>query len=325
MMGKRKSVVVHTPRNVDLPPHVVMIRGSEDEALYMSSENGEQKPTVSYPRKRCFCLCAWLFGLILLCIGVFIIIHYLMVDTGETLDNKDSSTIIREDERFSIWFKKFDISKVCNDSLESSLTLRQKFALSDYVLVGSIDLQQDMKRSISNANYRDTVNPTNQYTIHVDKMSSPLKGSLLEVSRYDDQNQQIVIDISYDNECQSPYAIAASARQQHILFFVTDSKLYDNENKNMNNVIPLFHPLPSTSKLVHIIRRLAEEDSARQLGRKSQSSLDRLKLDLPREVTHDLSSSLPGISAVKLNGIQSGRNNLFLKKLEYLKLKTPLK
>ena len=76
MMGKKSSVVVHTPRNVDLPPHVVMIRGSEDEALYMSSENGEQKPTVSYPRKRCFCLCAWLFGLILLCIGVFIIIHY---------------------------------------------------------------------------------------------------------------------------------------------------------------------------------------------------------------------------------------------------------
>ena len=316
-MGKKSSVVVHTPRNVDLPPHVVMIRGSEDEALYMSSENGEQKPTVSYPRKRCFCLCAWLFGLILLCIGVFIIIHYLLVDTGETLDKKDSSSIVRDNEQFSIWFKNFDISKVCNDSLESSLTLRQKFALSDYVLVGSIDLQQDMKRSISNANYRDT-NPTNQYTIHVDKTSSPLKGSLLEVSRYVDQNQQIVIDISYDNECQSPYAIAASARQQHILFFVTDSKLYDNDNKKMNNIIPLFHPLPSTSKLVHIIRRLAEEDSARQSGRKSQSSLDRLKSDLPSEVTHDLSSSHPGISAVKLNGIQSGRKNLFPKKLGYL-------
>ena len=135
-----------------------------------------------------------------------------------------------------------------------------------------------------------------------------LKGSLLELSKYDDQNQQIVLDFGYNNECQSPFAIAVNTRQQHILFFVSRSKLYEeHETENLNDIIPLFHPLPSTSKLVHIIRRLAEEDSARQAGRKSESTLDPLQSDLPREDDNDLATSFPDISAVKLNGIQSGR------------------
>ena len=307
-MGRKSSVVVHTPRNVDLPPHVVMIRGSEDEALYISSENGEQKPPVSYPRKRCFCLCAWLFGLILLCIGVFVIVHYLLVDNGENLNGKQISSIVT-DKQFSILFRNFDVSKVCNDSLESSLTLEKKVTLSDYVVVGNVVLQPDMKRSINNANY-GSINPANPFIVTVDTSSSPLKGSLSEISRYDEQNKQLVLDIGYDNECRSSYAIAASSGQPQILFFISDSRLYGSNNniKGSHNIIPLFHPLSSSAKLVHIIRRIAKEDVTRQAGRKNQSPLDRLEFDVPTEVIHDLSSTPPDVSAVKLKGVESGRN-----------------
>ena len=308
MMGKKSSVVVHTPRNVDLPPHVVMIRGSEDEALYMSSENGEQKPTVSYPRKRCLCLCAWLLGLILLCIGVFIIIHYLLVDTSETLTNKDTSSM-SNDEKFSKLFKNFDISNVCNDSLESSLTLSQKFSLSDYVVVGNIVLhQQDMKRSVNHANYGD-IHPAIQYMVEVDSMpASLLKGSVSQIFQYNDETKQILLDIDYDNECQSPLAIAASSRQPHILFFVSNSKFQLNEQtKNTKAITLLFHPRPSSEKLVQIIRRLDEDDSIKRDENKVQSSVNRFAYDLPRETSSEISSSLPDVSAVKLNGIPSGK------------------
>ena len=306
-MGKKSSVVVHTPRNVDLPPHVVMIRGSEDEALYMSSENGEQKPAVGYPRKRCLCLCAWLLGLILLCIGVFIIIHYLLVDTSETLTHKDNSST-RQNKKFSKWFSNFDVSKVCNDSLESSLTLSQKFSLSDFVIVGDIILyQQDMKRSINNANY-GAIHPAIQYMVQLEKVpNSMLKGSISQIPAYDRETRQILLDIDYDNECQSPLAIAASSRQSHILFFVANSKINRNWlTENADGITLLFHPRPSSEKLVHIIRRLGEDDSEN----KDQESINRFEYDAPKGSNYDLSSSLPDVSAVKLNGIPSGRQYL---------------
>ena len=309
MMGKKSSVVVHTPRNVDLPPHVVMIRGSEDEALYMNSENGEQKPTVSYPRKRCLCLCAWLLGLILLCIGVFVIIHYLLVDSSETLTNKDTS-LTSSNERFARWFQNFDVSKVCNNSLESSLTLSQKFSLSDYVVVGNIVLyQQDMKRSINNANYGD-IHPEIQYMTQLGKMpESLLKGAISQVPGYDEETKHLLLDIGYDNKCHSSLAIASSSRQPHILFFVSNSKVHrNNQIKNSDGITLLFHPRPSSEKLVHIIRRLAEDDSAGQDEARAQIAADRLGFDVSKEPTYELSSSLPDVSAVKLNGIQTGRN-----------------
>ena len=312
-MGKKSSVVVHTPRNVDLPPHVVMIRGSEDEALYMSSENGEQKPTASYPRKRCLCLCAWLLGLILLCIGVFIIIHYLLVDTSETLTNKASSSMSNNENFFKL-FKTFDVSKVCNESLESSLTLSQKFALSDYVVVGNIVLhQQDMKRSINNANYGD-IHPAIQYMVEVDSMpASLLKGSVSQIIQYNDETKQILLDIDYDNECQSPLAIAASSRQPHILFFVSNSKIqHSSKTKNSEGITLLFHPRPSSEKLVQIIRRLDQEDSTRNDESKGEDSVNHFEYNLPRESIYEISSSLPDVSAVKLNGIPSGKTKLYL-------------
>ena len=132
-MGRKSSVVVHTPRNVDLPPHVVMVRGSEEEDSYM--ENGENKP-ISHPRKRCLCLCAWLFGLIFLCIGVIVIVHYLFLDSGGKSNNKNILSV--KDKQLLDSFEDIDISKICNYSHRTALTLEKKISASDYIFVGTV-------------------------------------------------------------------------------------------------------------------------------------------------------------------------------------------
>ena len=76
-MGKSSKVV--SPRNVDLPSHVV-IRASP--------------PMIKKPkgqRKRCLCLTAWLAGLILLCIGVVVVANYLLPGGGHEADQSLSN------------------------------------------------------------------------------------------------------------------------------------------------------------------------------------------------------------------------------------------
>ena len=116
------------------------------------------------------------------------------------------------------------------------------------------------------------------------------------------------MDIGYDNKCHSSLAIASSSRQPHILFFVSNSKVHrNNQIENSDGITLLFHPRPSSEKLVHIIRRLAEDDSAGQDEARAQIAADRLGFDVSKEAAYELSSSLPDVSAVKLNGIQTGK------------------
>ncbi|CAB4061570.1 unnamed protein product [Lepeophtheirus salmonis] len=66
-MKSSKSTKVITPRNVDLPPHVL----SKDFA------SGPQGP---FPRKKCLCLSLWLLGLLLLCIGAVAALNFVLPD-----------------------------------------------------------------------------------------------------------------------------------------------------------------------------------------------------------------------------------------------------
>lgn len=76
-MGRKKHTV-HAPRNVDLPAHVVMIPAGSGSSTG-SSENGNGKKDKN--GKKCLCLSSWLTGLILLCVGVVVIAHYMLTDT----------------------------------------------------------------------------------------------------------------------------------------------------------------------------------------------------------------------------------------------------
>ena len=62
-------------------------------------------------------------------------------------------------------------------------------------------------------------------------------------------------------------------------------------------------------------RRIAEEDVTRLTGTNIQPSLDRLEIDVPSRSTPDFSSTLPDVSAVKLNGIEPGRTKFSLCRL----------
>ena len=117
-MGRSSKVM--TPRNVDLPMHV--IRGNNSSmAINGSLKNPAKKP--EHPRKKCVCLTSWLVGLILLCIAVIILASMLLpassVDKNNFVDMSSA------------------VSDTCLEA--SGLSLEQKAVLSDAIVVGKME------------------------------------------------------------------------------------------------------------------------------------------------------------------------------------------
>lgn len=98
-----KSTVVHTPRNVDLPVHVVL---KEAE-----NKNNNRK-------RKCLCLSVWLIGLLLLTAGAVVVAHFLMPETFVGGSNNDS----------------FRQVSTCSDILP----LEDKVRNAEIILVGAI-------------------------------------------------------------------------------------------------------------------------------------------------------------------------------------------
>ena len=80
----RKKVTVHAPRNVDLPAHVVMIPAGSGSSGSSDGSTITGKKDANNSGKKCLCLWSWLTGLILLCVGVVVIAHYMLTDTSRT-------------------------------------------------------------------------------------------------------------------------------------------------------------------------------------------------------------------------------------------------
>ena len=80
----RKKVTVHAPRNVDLPAHVVMIPAGSGSSGSSDGSTITGKKDAKNGGKKCLCLWSWLTGLILLCVGVVVIAHYMLTDTSRT-------------------------------------------------------------------------------------------------------------------------------------------------------------------------------------------------------------------------------------------------
>ena len=116
-MTMAKASAVHTPRNVDLPPHVIRPK--------KSSKKSENR------RKRCLCLSCWLLGLVLLCAGVVVIAHFLLPTVGQTNDSN-----ILGDESQSV---ELIADNVCIDRTKEIYSLEQKLQMSDTIVVGIID------------------------------------------------------------------------------------------------------------------------------------------------------------------------------------------
>jgi len=112
-----KSSAVHTPRNVDLPSHVIR------------SKNSNKKSEGR--RKRCLCLSCWLLGLVLLCAGVVVIAHFLLPAFGQTSESNILSDGGESVELFSDNF--------CIDRTRDIYSLEQKLQLSDAIVVGTVE------------------------------------------------------------------------------------------------------------------------------------------------------------------------------------------
>lgn len=112
-----KSSAVHTPRNVDLPSHVIRPK--------ISNKKSEGR------RKRCLCLSCWLLGLVLLCAGVVVIAHFLLPSFGQ---NTESNILSDSGESVELISDNF-----CIDRSRDIYTLEQKLQMSDSIVVGTIE------------------------------------------------------------------------------------------------------------------------------------------------------------------------------------------
>lgn len=117
-MGK-SNTVVHAPRNVDLPAHVVL---QETETM------GKQR------KRKCLCLSFWLVGLILLTAGAIVVAHYLIPETSMYSSQQDNSDSFMKKQQL----------QTCPDMLP----LEDKVKNSEYIVVGSV-MMPDMALEVA--------------------------------------------------------------------------------------------------------------------------------------------------------------------------------
>ena len=101
------ATVVHTPRNVDLPSHVV---------LQDSEMNQKQR------KRKCVCLSIWMLGLVLLTAGAIVVAHFLVPETFHQNSVKTETT------------STFSQLQICQDVVP----LEDKVKNSDLIVVGSV-------------------------------------------------------------------------------------------------------------------------------------------------------------------------------------------
>ena len=101
------ATVVHTPRNVDLPSHVV---------LQDSEMNQKQR------KRKCVCLSIWMLGLVLLTAGAIVVAHFLVPETFHQNSMKTETT------------STFSQLQICQDVVP----LEDKVKNSDLIVVGSV-------------------------------------------------------------------------------------------------------------------------------------------------------------------------------------------
>ena len=131
-MGAKNTTVVHTPRNIDLPAHVVL----------QEPETGLQK---QQKKRKYLCLSFWLMGLALLTTGAIIVAMFLVPETDlhRNTDFLQAQTCLDllplEDK-----VKKAELVLVGSVRPDMSLAL-------DKVIKGNLDVQKEVTMKISEA------------------------------------------------------------------------------------------------------------------------------------------------------------------------------
>jgi len=179
----RKKVTVHAPRNVDLPAHVVMIPvGSGSSSGGSSEDGGHGKKSKS--GKKCLCLSSWLTGLILLCVGVVVIAHYMLTDTARSVAGMRRTSGLQADQMAQV---------SCQDS--TTTTLEDKIVSSDLIITAS--LEQKM-------------GGTDLFHVHRDGRR-PLKGG-------GDARGDFWLKVNSTSPCFESYSVAAAGPSPQVLF-----------------------------------------------------------------------------------------------------------
>ena len=220
-MGKKSSKVM-TPRNVDLPLHVI-------NTSTMAAANGSivhaKKPRQG-SRKKCLCLTSWLAGLVFLCIGVFVVANFLM-----SANSDDANNVI------------------CLE--RNGISLEQKATLSDLIVVGRVETDFDTyggreERADPGASAINVAR-VNVYKTLKSKYEEEPPKSLKFSQREQDSPCRISVE---------------DARQEKIFFLskYDDDTNEANFEAVRSKWTPRFRALEASSKLTQVIESLIDQD-----------------------------------------------------------------
>ncbi len=133
-MGGSSKVL--TPRNVDLPMHV--LRGNHSSIAIVNGMDNSHKSQKPHPRKKCLCLFSWLLGLLLLCAAVIVIANFLL-SRSQFEDGANKRLILAG---FGLAGNSGNVTVTpVTGCLEKrgGATLEEKIALTDLIVVGKTE------------------------------------------------------------------------------------------------------------------------------------------------------------------------------------------
>lgn len=245
-MAKKSKVIVNAPRNIDLPPHVIAMdsgggfvgKGLLGGPTTFGCNKGEDK--LAHPRRKCLCLAAWLCGLLFLCTGVVVIAHFLL-STGEGGDHNDSLMTSRGAAgpgRFpagsSGQMRQLDsnsrnVTTHCDPGQETALTLEQKVAASDLIVVAP--------------SVEGSLGASGGLQLKIALEEPPLKGRLKSSGSLD-------LHVDASSGCLAHFRTLGDNR---VVLFLAGFG-------NGRHFAPIFQAVSYTPKLTELIARLAKEN-----------------------------------------------------------------
>ena len=218
-MGKKSSKVM-TPRNVDLPLHVM--RNNINNAAVAVNANGgsiivpnkDKKAAASgTAKKKCLCLTLWLFGLIFLCVAVVVIANFI-------LPLSQSSYGI-----------------VCLE--RNGISLEQKASLSDLIVVGRLESRFD---SYGGREQRS------------DGGDNVARVKVQKTLKSDDESASMPESLKFSmRDADSPCHISVEDARKEKIFFLSK---YDQ----VENWTPRFRALEASAKLTNVIQSLIDKE-----------------------------------------------------------------
>ena len=214
----------------------------------------EKKP--AKPKNKCFCLTVWLIVLLLLCLGVIVIVNFLLKDGSGPF----SGVVYQQNDRASN----------LTECLESSgLSLEQKTALSALIVVGKLQRNNNKGNELIDSSGQDDRDHAGR--VKWLRVQKTLKGKRLMAG---EKKLRVPKHLAFSQDGQylginSPCHLSTDELGGKRIFFLShaeqDIPVQGRNARSEQKWVPKFRPLPVSAKLTRVILSLVgetEDDTA---------------------------------------------------------------